>query len=330
MSQPRVSVVIPAHNAAPFIGDALRSVCQQTYPPDRLEIVVVDDGSTDGTAATARVAVDRHRRSIVVLQTPQALGPSAARNRGWQAASGEWIQFLDADDVISESKIDVQARAAATLPADVACVYSRWARVTRLGAPVEPSDTFDPDLNGDPIAAVLRPENFLPFASQLVRRSWLKAVDGFDERCWLVEDVDLQIRLLLAGGGIRRVASAAPLFWYRRREGSLSRRNERAFVHACVRNVDLLSARIREEGASGAARRQALVDAYYWAARFFAEHDSAAFDATIAKIRLLDPSFVPPAPVPLRQLSRLLGYANAERIAVRYRQLKRLTKGGRA
>ena len=212
MNLPRVTVVIPAHNAAPFIGDALRSVCDQTYPPDRIQIVVVDDGSTDDTAAVARAVVERARRPFLLLTTPQPFGPSAARNRGWQAAQAEWIQFLDADDVISENKIEVQIRAAAAVPDDVACVYSRWAKIAHIGAPVAPGDTFDPDLHGDPVGAILRPENFLPFASQLVRRSWLEAVEGFNEDYWLVEDVDLQLRLLLAGAGMRRVPTATPLF----------------------------------------------------------------------------------------------------------------------
>ena len=86
----------------------------------------------------------------------------------------------------------------------------------------------------------------------------------------------------------------------------------------------------RHDETGGEDRREALVDAYYWAARFFAEHDQSAFEATVEKIRGLVPSFVPPAPVRLRQLSRLLGYATAERIAVKYRKLKRFTKAVRA
>jgi glycosyltransferase involved in cell wall biosynthesis len=325
MTLPLVSVVIPAYNAAAFIGDALRSVCQQSYPPDHVQIVVVDDGSTDDTAAVAQAVVKREHQHLLLLQSPRSFGPSAARNRGWQAARGEWIQFLDADDVISENKIDRQARAAATAGPEVAGVYSRWARMTHIGAPVAPEDMFDPDFAGDAVCAALRPENFLPFGAQLVRRSWLAAVEGFNEEYRLVEDVDLQLRLLLSGAAMHRAPSSRPMFWYRRRSDSLSQQDESAFVHACVRNVDMVAEYWLEHDAVNDPRRQALVDAYYWAARFFAEHDATAFDSTIERIRVFAPDFVPPAPLRLRQLSRLFGYANAERLAVKYRQFKKFT-----
>jgi glycosyltransferase involved in cell wall biosynthesis len=329
MTLPLVSVVIPAYNAAPFIGDALRSVCHQSYPPDHLQIVVVDDGSTDETPAVAKSIVEREQRLFLLLQSPRSFGPSAARNRGWQAARGEWIQFLDADDVISEHKIEKQIRVASGASPEVACVYSRWAKMTHVGAPVAPEDIFDPDLGSDPACAALRSENFVPFAAQLVRRSWLAAVDGFNEEYRLVEDVDLQLRILLAGGVAHHVQTSRPLFWYRRRPDSLSQQDETAFVYACVRNFDMVAEHWHQRGELHQSRVQALVDAYYWAARFFAEHDSEAFEVTIGRIHVLQPDWEPPAPMRLRQLSRLFGYANAERLAVKYRQLKRFTRAAR-
>jgi hypothetical protein len=198
--------------------------------------------------------------------------------------------------------------------------------MTHVGAPVAPEDIFDPDLGSDPACAVLRPENFVPFGSQLVRRSWLAAIEGFNEEYRLVEDVDLQLRLLLAGGDAHRLPTSRPLFWYRRRPDSLSQQDEGAFVHACVRNFDMVAEHWHQRGALHEARVQALVDAYYWSARFFAEHDSEAFEATIERIHILMPGWEPPAPLRLRQLSRFFGYANAERLAVKYRQLKRFTR----
>jgi len=326
MPLPRVTVVIAARNAAPFIGDALRSVCHQTYPPDHIDIIVIDDGSKDDTAAVARAVTERERRSVLVLQLPRSVGPSAARNRGWQAARGDWIQFLDADDVISERKIESQARAAAGTRLETAFVYSRWARIAHVGAPVAPEDIFDPDLGADPAGATLRAENFLPFGAQLVRRSWLAAVNGFNDEYRLVEDVDLQLRICLGGGRGLRVPASRPLFWYRKRPGSLSQENDAAFVHACVRNTDMVAAHWDARHLFDDDRRQAVVEAYYWAARFFAEHDSEAFRATLEKIQVVMPSWEPPAPLSLKHLSRLVGYEAAERIAVQYRRLMRLGK----
>jgi glycosyltransferase involved in cell wall biosynthesis len=321
-----VTVVIAARNAAPFISDALRSVCHQTYPPEHIDIIVVDDGSTDQTAAAAHAVVERERRTVLVLQLPRTCGPSAARNRGWQAARGDWIQFLDADDVISERKIEVQARAAADTRLEVACVYSRWARIAHVGAPVVPEDVFDPDLGADPASATLRAENFLPFGAMLVRRSWLAAVNGFNEAYRLVEDVDLQLRIFLSGGRSLRAPTSRPLFWYRKRPGSLSQENDRAFVEACVRNIDMVAAHWSSRDLFDDERREAVVGAYYWAARFFAEHDPDGFRETLDKIQGVLPEWEPPAPLSVKHLSRLVGYAAAERLAVKYRRLMRLGK----
>lgn len=88
---PRISVIIPAYNAAATIGKAITSILAQGYPAH--EIIVVDDGSTDATGNTVQAYGDK-----VTYIRQDNTGPSAARNKGVQQASGEWIAFLDADD----------------------------------------------------------------------------------------------------------------------------------------------------------------------------------------------------------------------------------------
>ena len=102
-----VSVVIPARNAEAFLGEALASVREQRPPV--LEIIVVDDGSTD---ESARVAVACGARLVRLRRS----GPSAARNVGIRIARGTWVAFLDADDVWARGKIARQVEAAALLP----------------------------------------------------------------------------------------------------------------------------------------------------------------------------------------------------------------------
>jgi glycosyltransferase involved in cell wall biosynthesis len=96
-----VSAVIPAYNSGKYLARALDSVLAQTCPPD--EIIVVDDGSTDDTAAVARSCGDRIR----FIPQPNA-GASAARNTGIQASTSEWIAFLDADDEWLPDKLQTQ------------------------------------------------------------------------------------------------------------------------------------------------------------------------------------------------------------------------------
>src|SRR5437762_7505606 len=129
MALPRVSVVVPARNLAAWIGPALSSVGQQTYPHDLIDVVVVDDGSTDETANIASDTLTSMSMRHTVLRNKTAHGPSAARNSGWRHATGTWVQFLDGDDLLEPEKIDIQARAAATATAKVAALFSPWGRL---------------------------------------------------------------------------------------------------------------------------------------------------------------------------------------------------------
>jgi glycosyltransferase involved in cell wall biosynthesis len=96
-----ISVVIPCHNAAPYLREAVESVLAQTFPA--LEIIVVDDGSTDGSAAVAESFGSRVR-----VHRQEKQGAPVARNRGVELARGELIQFLDADDILWPQKLERQ------------------------------------------------------------------------------------------------------------------------------------------------------------------------------------------------------------------------------
>ena len=116
MSGPSVSVVIPAYNAELYIGAALESVLGQTHEP--MEVIVIDDGSTDATADRVRAYGSR----VHYMRQPNG-GVGAARNRGVDASTGEYIAFLDADDIWQPQKLEVQLAVAARHPASglIAC-----------------------------------------------------------------------------------------------------------------------------------------------------------------------------------------------------------------
>jgi glycosyltransferase involved in cell wall biosynthesis len=107
MSPPTVSVIIPCFNQARFLGDCLASLQGQTYP--HWQAIIVNDGSTDDTEAVARRHVVGDARFTYFAQTNRGL--ANARNRGLREALGDYIQFLDADDVIRPEKFDLQVKA---------------------------------------------------------------------------------------------------------------------------------------------------------------------------------------------------------------------------
>lgn len=327
MALPIVSVVIPAFNAEAWIADAIQSVVAQTHPASRLEVVIVDDGSTDSTGEAAADASAHRGFLTATLRNETPRGPSAARNRGWQAARGTWIQFLDADDVLAPAKIETQARQTLDAPDDLAVVFSAWRHLSWTSSGWAPEgEVVDPSIGDDALFDLLRADNFIATGSQLFSRTWLERTGGYVEAYRLIEDVDLLMRIVTKGGRLTRVPSDEPLFWYRRRAGSESRLNERAFVDGRVRNAGAAEAEWRSTNALTPARAELLAEVYFDAARFLAEHDAPAFEQLVRRIYALQPTFVPPRPAGLRWLTQLVGYRHAERAAVGYRRLKRFAE----
>lgn len=112
----RVSVIIPSYNCAPYLAEAIESALGQTLPPD--EVIVVDDGSTDGSLEIAQ----GYGPPVHVTRQENA-GVSAARNRAIEQATGDWLAFLDADDIWAPAKLDRQL-AAVEDHTDVVCLFS--------------------------------------------------------------------------------------------------------------------------------------------------------------------------------------------------------------
>jgi glycosyltransferase involved in cell wall biosynthesis len=184
-----VSVVIPTRNRWPFLRRALASVLAQEAVG--LEVIVVDDGSTDDTPE--RLAeVDDGRLTVVRRETGGRV--ASARNAGLAQTRGEWVAFLDDDDVWAPTKLRVQLGTAAAAGAD--WVY---AAVVVVDEELNVLIPAEPPIPAERIAAELRTHNAVPSGSNAAaRRSALLALDGFDERLVLLDDWDMWLRLALS------------------------------------------------------------------------------------------------------------------------------------
>ena len=220
---PRISVVIPAYNAASFIRRAIHSTLVQTLAP--YEIIVVDDGSKDGTAEF----VERNYPAVRVFRQHNA-GPGAARNHGVREASGDWIGLLDADDMWLPEKLERQAPF--TTDPKVAIVHA-----TEVG-PEETPDrvTFES----------LWQRNCILNSSVLVRRATWESVGGCDEDRTVisVEDYNLWLRIAAAGWDI--VTCREDLTVYICEVGHLTSRYEK-YSRAEIANVDRIASQLNLE-----------------------------------------------------------------------------------
>jgi len=184
-SRPLASVVIPAYNAERYLGEAIESVLAQDYAP--VETIVVDDGSSDATAAVAS-------SYAVELVRQENAGPAAARNRGFAASRGEVVAFHDADDLMTHDKLAVQVGELVADPA-IGCVLAEqellveagaelpfWAEGTKVPAvmPAKPEE-----LAGEPDVHPM---------TMVVRREVFERVGGFDEEMRAAEDFDWMLR----------------------------------------------------------------------------------------------------------------------------------------
>ncbi len=203
---PRVSVIIPAFNAEPFISETLDSVLAQTYP--NLEVVVCDDGSVDGT----RERVEAYAPAVRYVHCVNSGAPSRPRNVGIRASTGELLAFVDADDLMAPERIAAQVAFLVRHP-EAGLVFSDYdefgADKTAERGHFETCPLLSelltqcaPGADGlilDPATAteLLLTENF-GSSSPTVRRRVVEKVGGYDESLMSSEDFEFQFRVALS------------------------------------------------------------------------------------------------------------------------------------
>lgn len=305
---PLVSIIIPCHNAAPWLAETLESALAQTWPEK--EIILVDDGSTDGSLA---IASTFSPRGVRVLSQPN-LGASAARNAGLREARGDFIQFLDADDLIAPDKIRRQMRLAETTGPDFA-LCGTWARFRR--------SSVDAGFLPEPLCADMAPVDWVTVklsqhammhpAAWLVSRTLADRSGPWNEDLSLDDDGEYFTRVVLTSRGVRCCREAVS--YYRSGlAGSLSRRKSQAGWESAWCSLELSVARLLNLEDSPRTRR-ACATAFQ---RFIYDSFPAARGLCRRATRLvaeLGGSDLPPPMGPkTRMLAGILGWRNVWRL----------------
>ena len=228
---PRVSVIIPTFNCAPFLERAFESVVAQSY--EDYEIIVVDDGSTDETPEL----IDRWQKKIVSLSQKNA-GPSAARNFGISRAGGEFIAYLDADDMWYPGKLQQQV-AFLDLHPECGLVHSDLHIIDEQDRPIRPQwylSRKSAHISGHCLKQLID-GCAIQVPTVLERRTCHDRAGGFDVRFRQSEDYLHWIRAVLNGYAIGYIDE--PLAMYRWRSGSLSK-NQVEMIESMIRMFELL------------------------------------------------------------------------------------------
>lgn len=309
-----VTVIIPAYNAMRWLPETLESVAAQDYP--RLEVVIVDDGSTDETAAYVK-----DRWPHYTLIRTENRGVSHARNLGTAKASGGLIQYLDADDLLTPGKISRQAALLQENP-DADVVYGGWQRLVRKGEGFEPGEVVSrafEEVDADAETAFFV-SMWCPTGAYLYRRGIVEKAGEW--KTWLPVTQDARFAWDCARAGARWLRDPEVGVLYRQHQaGSVSTQSRLAFLNDCWANAEDIRALWAGEGSLRGRRRAVVEGVYHSLARAFFSVDRPMFLKARARLLELNPGFRPPE----RGLSiatSLLGYEAAEHLAGWYRQTR--------
>jgi Glycosyl transferase family 2 len=305
-----ISIVVPAYNCRPWIAELLESIRAQTYPRDRLETIVIADGSGDASAAIARSFLVRHAMPGTVFVGAPGASAGAAMNLGWRAAAGEWIQFVSGRDVLAPNKIEVQAKAIPQLTDEVGAIISSWQLLGvaddqwLLTGPVH-----CPQL-ADPIVLKLLARPLARLGAGLIRKKAVVAVAGFSEDVAFA----LEQHFLLKIAGVGQAGSAAfveapwsrPLFFERQASEGPSRYGRVGSAQQHLENVLFARAILQQHGLLTQANGDALAVLCHEGLRDLCACDAATFRRCARRLREIDPRLVP-TPVAPRTYVEVLG-----------------------
>lgn len=307
-----VSVIIPTYNREKLLRKTLKSVINQKYRP--LEILVIDDGSTDNTEDVVN-SVTGEGFSITYIRQANA-GAAAARNNGIKASSGDLIQFLDSDDLLDPQKIARQVKFLSGHP-DIDVVYGDWLQGEDLSSAATKSAMQHPDM----ITALLA-GHWHPNFSYLFRRDVVMKAGLWDEKQGINDDFDFALRVALVSSQIEYLEGVTGLYRWHPYE-RLSRQSNIENAKCTFRILDKIDAIHQTTGKLDCAeRRRALADCYWRLAVSVRLLSGELFELGLEKALKADHEFRPLNPSQAKLVS-LFGYRCAVLVTATMKSLRR-------
>lgn len=301
---PIVSVVIPCYNVEAYIEECIESVIGQTY--QEIEIICVDNNSTDDTKRTLQALQKNY--PFLILTSELKKGANAARNKGLNIAKGEWVQFLDSDDIIAPTKIEHQVNFTISASKQLSFIVASYFKKSLNGKEKEIKVNCV-----NKWEAMARGELGITSAN-LFRRQALVTINGWDEALQSSQETDLMFRLLTAGYNL--AFDCQPLTIIRERAaGSISKTNLsdnlRRYIEIRMKLLQYLNGlSVKEE------IKQTVLQVLFDRIREYDKFDPVKsvewYDEVIPKT--FKPTVSPATTKAYLQAYRLLGFKNAQRL----------------
>lgn len=308
VNRPLVSIIIPVHNAAPWLAATVESALNQSWP--HVELLIVDDGSTDESRDIAR----RYSRHNVTLIAQQNAGASVARNSGIAASRGEFLQFLDADDILGQTKIERQlARLQETEPGFVAtCAWGRFFGDDPSEAAFIAEDVWRDSGAVDWLVCSQLGGGMMATAAWLVPRDVAQRAGPWDILPSPNDDGEYFARVMLASRGILFVRDAE--VYYRSGIGGWSGVRSPTAVAGLERSLDsICSNLLRVENSE--RTRAAMATAFdRLAFDLYPGYPAESKRASRKALALGNSRFAPPAGGAFGLAARFLGWKLARRV----------------
>lgn len=305
-----VSVIIPVYNSAKTIQQTIESVLMQDYLDK--EIIIVDDGSTDDIKSI----LEKYKSKIQYIYQENS-GVSFARNTGLANSKGEYIQFLDADDLLAEGKISKQVNALVKHNADVA--YGDWAKFTESNSKYKELEVVKREMSRSPEIELIS-DFWVPLAAMIYSRKITNSIGSWNTSLPIIQDA--RYALDAAIHNAKFIYTPGIMGYYRVHEsGSLSTNSRYKFINDCFENAKQIDFLWRSQYSSNKEKMNAIINLLRYCINEYSRLDKTKHNEAVNLILDIDKNYIPEKSKLLRVISKILGYRAAEKIAYFKRKL---------